>query len=49
MLLNNSAITLIIYSFNKYYISAMVDLLHMGEGRGYKGSKSYSSDEDSVH
>lgn len=38
-LLNNSVITLIIYSFNKYYISAMANLLHVGEGREYKDKK----------
>lgn len=36
--LNNSVITLIIYSFNKYYISTMADL-HVGEEREYKDKK----------
>ena len=39
---NNSVITLIIYSFNKYYISTMAfllwisNILHAGEEREYK-------------
>lgn len=47
--LNNSVITLIIYSFNKYYISTMADLLHVGEEREHKDKKLYSGEENSFH
>lgn len=43
--LNNSVITLIIYSFNKYYISTMAELYMWGRRGNKKTRKLYSLNE----